>query len=228
MLNEEQAQRSGYHHGNVKQALLDAAMLFIEANDIERLSLRRLAKQVGVTPSAVYNHFSDKNALMLAVKHRLYEEIDEYFESHCHKTADPEAYLRDMCLAYYHFAEEHPARFHILFNSTLPQQWSTPEFVETSCRCLVRARKTVLEIYRKHNVACSEADVVNTTLLVWSQLHGIIALKKSGSIAAAVSYQDWPKNCALANDEEVNHLISSHVTMTVNAIINSGCREERH
>ena len=227
MFDEEQAQRA-YHHGNVKEALINAAMQFIEANETERLSLRRLAKKVGVTPSAVYNHFSDKNALMLAVKLRLYEDIDRYFESHCQASNDPEQYLLDTCLAYYHFAKEHPARFRILFSSTLPMEWSTPEFVEVSCRCLVRTRKTVFDIYSKYNVACSEAEVVNTTLLIWSQLHGIIALKNSGSIGAAVAYQDWPDSCALANDDDVTSLIHSHVRMTVNAILNSRYREERH
>ena len=228
MFSEEQEQRSGYHHGNVKEALVDAAMQFIEANDTERLSLRQLAKEVGITPSAIYNHFSDKNALMLAVKLRLYEEIDQYFAAHCLPSADPEQYLLDTCLAYYHFAQEYPARFRILFASTLPREWSTPEFVEVSCRCLVRTRKTVLDIYNKYNIACSESDVVNTTLLIWSQLHGIIALKNSGSIEAAVAYQDWPANCALSADDDVRSLISSHVTMTVNAILNSRYREERH
>lgn len=220
--------KRAYHHGNVKEALIDAAMHFIEANDTERLSLRRLAKQVGVTPSAVYNHFADKNALMLAVKLRLYEEIDTYFESHCQPASDPEDYLLEMCLAYYHFAEEHPARFHVLFSSTLPREWSTPEFVEVSCRCLVRLRKTVLEIYNKYKVTCSESDVVNTTLLVWGQLHGIIALKKSGSIEAAVAFQDWPVNCALANDDDVKRLISRQVDMTVNAIMNARWRRANH
>ncbi len=228
MLIGDQDKRAAYHHGNVKAALVDAAMHFIEANDIERLSLRGLAKQVGVTPSAVYNHFSDKNALMLAIKLRLYEEIDEYFESHCQPSSNPEDYLLDMCLAYYHFAEEHPARFHILFSSTLPREWSTPEFVEVSCRCLVRLRKTVLDIYDAYRVPCAEADVVNTTLLIWGQLHGIIALKKSGSIEAAVAYQDWPVSCALSNDDDVKRLIGSHVDMAVNAIMNSRCREEKH
>jgi len=220
MLGEDQSQREGYHHGNVKEALVDAAMNFIEADDIDSLSLRALAKQVGITPSAVYNHFSDKNALMLAVKLRLYTEIDEYFESHCKISDDPQQYLLDMCLAYYHYAAENPTRFHILFNSTLPKEWSTPEFVDVSCRCIARARQTVLKIYNKYNIPCTEVDVVNTTLLIWSQLHGIIELKKTGSIKAAVAYQDWPESCALSNDEDVTRLIRQHVTMTVNAILN--------
>jgi AcrR family transcriptional regulator len=220
MLNEEQEQRA-YHHGNVKEALIDEAMKFIEADAIEQLSLRRLAREVGVTPSAVYNHFSDKNALMLAIKLRLYEEINHYFESHCELGPDPEDNLLQICMAYYHYAEEYPARFQLMFTLRLPMEWSTPEFVEVSCRCLAATRKIVLDIYNKYQIPCSEEAVVNTTLLVWSQLHGIIALKNTGSIKAAVAYQDWPAPCALVNDEDVIALIRQHVTMTVNAILNA-------
>ena len=65
-----------YHHGNVKGALIDAAMKLIDTNQTDTISLRRLAKEVGVTPSAVYNHFADKDSLMLAIKIRLYVELN--------------------------------------------------------------------------------------------------------------------------------------------------------
>lgn len=228
MLSEEEQQKATYHHGNVKEALIDEALKFIDANEVERLSLRRLARQVGVSPSAVYNHFSDKNALMLAIKLRLYQEINLYFEAHCDTDGDPEEQLLAICMAYYHFSQQHSAQFLMLFNSTLPMEWSTPEFVEVSCRCLARTRKTVLGIFNKYQVACSEESVVNTTLLVWSQLHGIIALKRSGSIKAAVAYQDWPENCALVHDEDVVQLIRNHVELTVQSIRNTGQGKSSH
>ena len=217
-----------YHHGNVKSALVDAAIKCIETEEPERLTLRRLANKVGVSPSAVYNHFKDKNALMLAVKMRLYDEINGYFKAYCQNTDEPEQQLLSMCLAYNYFAEENPASFQILFSSTLPMEWSTPEFVEVACSCLVETRKIVLRIYEKYQLSCSEEEVISTTLLLWSQLHGIIALKRSGSIRAAVTYQDWPESCALGTEQEVERLISNHVQMMINAIIASGLEQGSH
>ena len=228
MYTDARKQNQSYHHGNVKEALIDVAMQMIEANRPGLLSLRRLAKEVGVTPSAVYNHFSDKSALMLAIKIRLYEEINQYFEERVDAAADPEAALLASCLAYYHFSQQYPAHFHILFSSTLPMDWSTPQTVETSCRSIVRTRKLVFEIYQKYQIPCSEEEVVNTTLLIWSQLHGIVALKRSGSIKAAVAYQDWPASCALAQDKDVERLIGNHVAMTINAISGGQRGENQH
>jgi len=223
---EEKSQR--YHHGNVKEALIDVAMKLIESNEVELLSLRRLAKEVGVTPSAVYNHFSDKNALMLAIKIRLYDEFNKFFEKRSSESEDPEQRLLEILLSYYYFSQEHPSRFHFLFSSILPMEWSTPEMVAIACRTLVKTRRLVLEIYDKYKVPCSEDQVINTTLLVWAQLHGMVALKKSGTIKAAVAYQDWPEACSLVSHEQVEGLIRNHLNMTVNAILNSQHSESHH
>lgn len=217
-----------YHHGDVKNALINAAMKLIDTNELEAMSLRRLAKEVGVTPSAVYNHFTDKDALMMAIKISLYEDINRYFDSHYPESDDPEQTLLDMCYAYFHFSREFPSQFHFIFSSTLPLEWSTPEFVKVSCYCLVKARKAVYGIFEKYQVPCKEEDVVGTTLLVWSQLHGIVMLRNSGSIPAAVTYQEWPSVCGLQENEEVENLLREHVQMTVDAILSKQRNDSHH
>jgi len=116
----------------------------------------------------------------------------------------------------------------MLFRYTLPMEWSTRELVDVSCHNLVRLRKQILAIYEQHRVTCSEEDVVTTTLLAWSQLHGIISLKNAGFIKAAVTYQEWPTACALASDDDVERLIGKFVDMTVHAIINSQYSDSHH
>ncbi|MCH2323639.1 MAG: TetR/AcrR family transcriptional regulator [Pseudomonadales bacterium] len=227
MLTEEDKARP-YHHGNVKEALIDVGMKLIESNEVELLSLRRLAQEIGVTPSAVYNHFSDKNALMLAIKIRIYDEFNKFFENRSSNSGDPEQDLLELCLAYCHFSQEYPSRFHFLFSSILPKEWSTPEMVEIACRTLVRTHKLVLKIYDKYKAPCSEENVVNTTLLIWTQLHAVVALKKSEIIKATVNYQDWPEACLLVSQEQVEELIRNHLTMAVNTILNTQHAESHH
>ncbi len=220
MFTEEDIKtQQSYHHGNVKNALIDAAMDLIEGNKADAISLRRLAKEVGVTPSAVYNHFADRDSLMLAIKIRLYKELNQFFDSQISQTDDPEQAMLEVCFAYFRFSQEQPARFMFLFSSTLPLELSTPEFIEVSGHSLVRSRKLVYGVFEKYNIPCNEEDIVNTTVLIWSQLHGIVMLRNSGSIPAAVAYQDWPPSCGLNQDSEVEALIRNHVKMTVDAII---------
>jgi len=188
MLADDSKQNQPYHHGNVKEALIEMAMTMIERDDVSTLSLRRLSKAVGVTPSAVYNHFADKDALLLAVKTRIYDEMNEYFEANRSETDDPEQELLDICNSYYHYSNEYPSQFQFLFGSVLPMEWSTQENIEIFCRSITRTRKLVWRIFEKYQIPCTETAVVNAALLVWSQLHGIVTLRNSGSIQAAVTY----------------------------------------
>ena len=131
-------------------------------------------------------------------------------------------------MVYYDFSQDYPSRFQFLFSYIFPMEWSTPKMVELSCRTLVRIRSLILEIYDKYKVPVSDEKVVNTSLLVWAQLHGLVALKKSGSIKAAVAFQDWPEACSLVNHEQVEGLIRNHLKMTVNAILNTLHSEGHH
>lgn len=228
MFTEDLKANQPYHHGNVKSALIDAAMALIDTNQTDAISLRRLAKEVGVTPSAVYNHFADKDSLMLAIKIRLYEELNRFFDARCGDSDDPEQALLETCYAYYRFSQEQPARFLFLFSSVLPLERSTQDFIEVACYSLVRTRKLIYKVFEKYNIPCKEEDVVNTTILVWSQLHGIVMLRNSGSIPAVVAYQDWPDSCGLNNDDEVEKLIRENVSMTVNAILNKQHSDSHH
>jgi AcrR family transcriptional regulator len=109
MLIDTQKTGSNYHHGNVKEALLNAAQNHIENSQGEMISLRALSKEVGVTPSAVYNHFSDKSALLLAIKIRIYQSFNKFFAKNCKETESPDKALTEMCLAYFHFSREFPS-----------------------------------------------------------------------------------------------------------------------
>lgn len=228
MLIDSQKTSSNYHHGNVKEALLNAAQNHIENNDGAMISLRALSKEVGVTPSAVYNHFADKNALLLAIKVRVYQRFNKFFLDNCKETKNPDKALIEMCLAYFHFSREFPSQFRFIFSSSIPMEWSTPEIVDVSCRCLVRSRSLVFAIHEKYQSYCSEEEVVNATLLVWSQLHGIVTLRNSGLIGAAVSHQNWPEKCGLHDDMQVEKLIAGHVQIMISGILGSSHGEGRH
>jgi len=228
MLTRSEGGSSNYHHGNVKEALLSAAENHIENNEGEMISLRALSKEVGVTPSAVYNHFADKGALVLAIKVRIYQGFNKFFATYCKEDKDPDKALIEMCLAYFHFSRRFPAQFRFLFSSPIPMEWSTEEIIEVSGRCLVRARSLVYAIHGKYRLHCTEEEIVNATLLIWSQLHGIVTLRDSGLIGAAVSYQDWPEKCGLNDNAQVEKLIEDHVRIMINGMLSSTHPENRH
>ena len=200
-------QQTSYHHGNVKNELIDAALRLMENEEIEQISLRRLAREIGVTPPAVYNHFADKQTLMVAIKARAFTELNVYFDEVCPATPDPELELRNMLLAYFSFSRQNPTRFNVLFSSDVSRDHITDDFLRMSCKTINRFRKIIIAICQKHQIQCSEEQLVNRATLAWAQIHGLIVLRDSGSILATIGCEGWPRSCSLQTDEDINNLL---------------------
>ena len=104
--------------------LIDAAVdLIAETGSVDGVSLRAAAKRAGVSPMAVYNHFADKDALLVAAVEHCWDE----FQAAIAATLDepePSARLRAAGDAYVRFALEHPGRYAVMFSGTrnLPER----------------------------------------------------------------------------------------------------------
>jgi AcrR family transcriptional regulator len=100
-----------YHHGNLREALLAEAVQAVRAGEADTFSLRATAKALGISPAAVYHHFSDKNALMIAV----IRESGLLLHARLVDALSPTPPIGEhaMCLglAYINFAIEEPALF---------------------------------------------------------------------------------------------------------------------
>lgn len=220
-MNEQAIQT--YHHGNVKTELVDAAMRLMCSEEIEQISLRRLAKEIGVTPSAVYNHFPDKRSLMVAIKIRAFEALNDYFDNIPDDASDPETTIRNLFHGYFRFSQMHPTQFLILFRGDTSLTPPSYQSLRMSCRTINRFRSVMMQVYEKYQVKCTEQQLVNSVLLSWSQLHGLVILRNSGSIIAAVGCHDWPIECSLRSDSEVFEIIDDIIDrLIVNVRLPSG------
>lgn len=113
-------QRSRRGEGDrLRQALVDAAAELLERSpDIEQLSVRAVTSRVGVSPSALYVHFADKDELARAVKKHSFAALgDELQAAQSAHPSDPRAQLRAMGLAYLRYARKHPGHYAILFHT---------------------------------------------------------------------------------------------------------------
>src|SRR5690606_2213787 len=83
-----------YHHGDLRATLLREAALLLREQGVEGLSLRRLAERAGVSRTAPYHHFADKNALLCALAEQGFRRLDEMMNAAALEPADPEPGLR--------------------------------------------------------------------------------------------------------------------------------------
>ena len=108
-----------YHHGDLRTALLAAAIREIESVGVEHLSLRSLATEVGVSPSAAYHHFADKDALIAAVALQGFAMLEQAVTDAAAAvpaTDDPATRLGAAAGAYIAFAVAHPHLFRVAFS----------------------------------------------------------------------------------------------------------------
>ena len=107
----------GYHHGNLRQALIDAGVRIINESGEEGLSLRKVAASCGVTHAAPYAHFKDKDELINAIKVSVNEQFMEELRQAAAGGQDAEKALINMGRSYVSFFARNPDYFRFLFGN---------------------------------------------------------------------------------------------------------------
>jgi AcrR family transcriptional regulator len=171
-----------YHHGDLKNALIKAGVEILTREGTGGLSLRKVAQRAGVSHSAPYAHFPDKQALIAAIStegfNQLYLQLDAATSPY---VGNPEKQLIEASRAYIQFGMQHSDTFKIMFSGVLEKEKDYPAFVEISNKTF----DLVVGIVR----ACQEAGRLSSTqpevlaVIVWGQVHGIVSLALEGQFS---------------------------------------------
>jgi AcrR family transcriptional regulator len=153
-----------YHHGDLRSALIAGGLTMLEASGAEGLSLRAVAKSIGVSEAAPYHHFADKHALEQAVAAEGFRRLQRSM------TAAMESGLAGLADAYIGFALAHPGLFALMFRAPHSRNAAQAELRELSESALA---PLVAAVARRVAVVAPPAEVVGfAALAAWSQLHG--------------------------------------------------------
>jgi len=161
-----------YHHGNLRQALIDAAIGLIQESGPEGFTLREVARRAHVSHTAPYRHFRDKNDLLAAVAEQGFTDLSRAM-AEAARGAKALDRLQRLGVAYVTSAVEHPAHFRVMFGMQLDPKAHPAAWVagQEAFQALVSAVTT-----------CQEANVLpkghTLTLarVAWSLVHGIAQL----------------------------------------------------
>jgi AcrR family transcriptional regulator len=164
-----------YHHGNLKAALISAGLEILSEQGIEGLSLRNVAKKIGVSHTASYNHFPDKQALLAAISTAGHEQLHQILLDTFEKTKHSSSHIiSEIAWAYLQFALDNPAIFKLMFSGALEEERAHPEYVEIS-----RENISLLEeiiIFCQNNGQLPEGMVEIMAIKLWSLVHGFALL----------------------------------------------------
>ena len=166
--------RRGYHHGNLREALIQAALDLIAKKGPAGFTFADAARSAGVSAAAPYRHFRDRDALIADVARRGFELFAARLSDAWNDgRPDPFTAFENVGLAYLAFALRHPALYAAMF--ILP---TNLRFGEAETRPELRAGFEAIAAVV--SPFCADVEVVTETF--WAALHGLAELERSGRI----------------------------------------------
>jgi AcrR family transcriptional regulator len=174
--------RRGYHHGNLREALVTAALELISRKGPAGFTFAEAARAAGVSPAAPYRHFRDRDALMADVAQRGFARFADDLEAALNGgRPDPLEALERVGRAYLAFARSEPAYFAAMFESGLSFA-SFPELRAAGDRAFEVLRKACEEVAAT-SAASRRPPALMMALHIWSVSHGVAALFARGDDA---------------------------------------------
>jgi AcrR family transcriptional regulator len=173
--------RRAYHHGNLRPALIAEALRVLAEGNSAALSLRELARRLGVSHAAPYRHFGDKDALLAAIAEEGFQLLaDALDQAATLEPDDPLGQLTATGLAYVRFALDHPHHFGVMFSS-LPS--TSPSLLSAGRRAFEVLVRTIQTGQQAGLVAMRDPRELAT--VAWAEVHGLVTLLLNRQLSVA-------------------------------------------
>lgn len=181
--------KASYHHGDLKAALLDAVEQVVRADGVGNVSLREVARRVGVTHAASAHHFANKAGLLTAFATQGYVQLAQSVISAIEEAepVDGPAVLEAVGRGYVRFAVANPGRFEVMFRLDAVNA-DDPDFVAASEGAYSLLVNTVAQCEAEGFLGGRDPEVV--AVAAWSMVHGLAALWISGRLAERIEESD--------------------------------------
>ena len=159
---------------------MDAAIVTIAERGADHLSLRDVARRIGVSHAAPAHHFGDKAGLLTAIATEGFTLFTDHLAVVADDGEDPARELAELGRAYAEFAERYPAHFDVMFRPALIRT-SDPALGPASAAAFAALRGRIVRFQARGWRA--REDTAALTVAAWALAHGIAVLRAQGSVA---------------------------------------------
>ena len=176
---------------SLKEACVDEAFKIIETDGVETLSLREVARRLGVSHQAPYKHFATKDHILAAVVTRCYADFAAHLEARAqvhddraydNRAHDDWADLGAMGRAYLDYARENPLKYRLMFSAPLPDPADHPEMLDQARFAFSLLRDKLSRMTLKPASDDLSDPAKHDAIFIWSCLHGLASLMQSHAI----------------------------------------------
>ncbi|MGW4091609.1 TetR/AcrR family transcriptional regulator [Nocardia sp. NPDC004750] len=172
--------RTSYHHGALRDALLAACLRLIETEGLAAVSLRRVAREAGVSTAAPYHHFPDRAALLATLSTQGFQMLGAQLAAARAEAETPMAALTALANTYVRFSREQPAYFRLMFRPELSQPDKHPDTMAAGDAAFGVLADAITECVRAGALPADKADTL--AVMFWGLGHGLASLWLDGQL----------------------------------------------
>ncbi|MET3463195.1 TetR/AcrR family transcriptional regulator [Variovorax atrisoli] len=171
-----------YHHGNLREALIEAAVELIERDGLDKLSVREAAKRAGVSPGAPFRHFATKTALLTAVAEQATQRLRMHVEEAvaAASEAPPLARFGAIGHAYIEWARANPTHFRVISERSLIDYDNSPTLRSDNEKIRTQMRKLFDEAFAQSGSTTNAADAAHAQIAARALVYGLARMAVDG------------------------------------------------
>ena len=180
--------KRAYHHGNLRRALLDEALATIRAEGVGALTLREIGARLGVSRTALYRHFADKQALLAAVATEGFRTLRQQLLAAWEQGGRGPAAFTSMGEIYVRFAVANPSHYRVMFGGFVDPKASEPDLAAEAAGAFQALVDALAALQRDRLVRGDDPEQM--ARFVWAVVHGIAMLGIDGRLREAGGVED--------------------------------------
>jgi AcrR family transcriptional regulator len=166
---------------DLREACIAEGLAIIASRGIENLSLREVARRLGVSHQAPYKHFPSRDHILAEIVARAFADFAHHLDK-SPKSDDPDADLGAMGRAYLDYARSHPLEYRLMFGTPLPDSAQHPELMREASHAFSLLRDGLRRKAIARGRHRTDDDITLDALFIWSGLHGFSTIAASSAI----------------------------------------------
>lgn len=166
---------------DLREACLAEALDIISVSGAEKLSIREVARRIGVSHQAPYRHFASRDHLLAEIVRRAFGDFAHALRS-SPQTDDPAADALAMGFAYVQFAFAEPLKYRLIFGGTLPDPANHPDMMRGARDAFNVLRGSLQRVFEARGEQPDREAIDREALFAWSSLHGVVSLLRTDAM----------------------------------------------